>query len=179
MKIVVASTNPVKIEAARAGFAQVFPDELDMLGISTPSDVSDQPMTDDETHIGARNRAYKARDLHSDADFWIGIEGGIEERLGVLLVFAWIVIVNKDRAGHARTATFILPDEVAVLVKQGLELGDADDIVFARANSKQQNGSVGLLTDDRINRAGYYSPAVVLALIPFINPSLNFVGITL
>ncbi|HRF93833.1 MAG TPA: DUF84 family protein, partial [Aggregatilineales bacterium] len=73
------------------------------------------------------NRAYKARELHPDADFWIGIEGGIEERLGVLLVFAWIVIVNKERGGHARTATFILPDEVAKHVKLGLELGDADD----------------------------------------------------
>ncbi|HRF97359.1 MAG TPA: DUF84 family protein, partial [Aggregatilineales bacterium] len=85
----------------------------------------------------------------------------------------------KERGGHARTATFILPDEVAKHVKLGLELGDADDIVFGRSNSKQQNGSVGLLTNDRIDRAGYYSPAVVLALIPFINPSLNFAGITL
>lgn len=179
MKIVVASTNPVKIEAARVGFSQVFGDSIEMIGISTPSGVSDQPMTDDETHRGAKNRALNARHAYPDADYWVGLEGGIEEHLGVLTVFAWIVVVNKDRAGHARTATFILPDEVAKLVKQGLELGDADDIVFGRANSKQQNGSVGLLTNDRIDRAGYYSPAVVLALIPFINPDLSFVHIPL
>lgn len=179
MKIVVASTNPVKIEATRVGFSQVFGENIQLIGISIPSGVSDQPMSDDETHRGAKNRALNARQAYPDADYWVGIEGGIEEHLGVLTVFAWIVILNQDRTGHARTATFILPDEVAKLVKQGLELGDADDIVFGRANSKQQNGSVGLLTHDRIDRAGYYSPAVILALIPFINPELSFVHIPL
>lgn len=179
MKIVVASTNPVKIEAAQVGFSQVFDEPLEMVGISIPSGVSDQPMTDDETHLGAKNRAYRARELHPDADYWVGLEGGIEEHRGSLHVFAWIVVLNRERGGHARTATFVLPDEVAVLVKQGLELGDADDKIFGHTNSKQQNGSVGLLTDDRITRASYYSPAVVLALIPFINPQLSFRDIPL
>jgi len=179
MKIVVASTNPVKIEATRVGFAQVFDESLEMIGLSTPSGVSDQPMTDDETHLGAKNRAYRARELHPDADFWVGLEGGIEEHRGSLHVFAWIVILNHERGGHARTATFVLPDEVAELVRKGMELGDADDVIFGRSNSKQQNGSVGLLTDDRITRGSYYSPAVVLALIPFINPNLSFRDIPL
>ncbi len=179
MKIVVASTNPIKIEATRVGFSQVFGDNIEIIGISTPSGVSDQPMSDDETHRGAKNRVLNARQAYPDADYWVGLEGGIEEHLGALTVFAWIVVMNKDRAGHARTATFILPDEIAKLVKEGLELGDADDIVFGHTNSKQQNGSVGLLTNDRITRASYYSPAVVLALIPFINPDLSFVQIPL
>ena len=29
-----------------------------------------------------------------------------------------------------------------------LELGDADDMVFKRSNSKQKNGAVGILTDN-------------------------------
>ena len=57
-------------------------------------------------------------------------------------------------------------------MRQGLELGQADDIVFGRSNSKQANGAVGILTDDVIDRAQLYEPAVIFALIPFKNPDL-------
>jgi non-canonical (house-cleaning) NTP pyrophosphatase len=51
-------------------------------------------------------------------------------------------------------------------------LGHADDRVFGRENSEQTNGAVGLLTKDLIDRTAYYEHAVVLALVPFVNPGL-------
>jgi non-canonical (house-cleaning) NTP pyrophosphatase len=69
---------------------------------------------------------------------------------------------------------FYLPDEVAALVRGGMELGHADDVVFGRSNSKQEDGSVGLLTGGVINRETYYAHAVVLALIPFRNTGMGF-----
>jgi len=175
--IVVASTNPVKIQAALTGFQAMFPEgPFDTSGISVPSGVSAQPMTSLETRQGALNRAEAARKGHSDAAFWVGIEGGCEDNLGELDVFAWVVVVSRDRnqRGISRTGTFTLPQEVAQLVRQGIELGEADDRVFGRSNSKQQNGSVGLLTADVITRLEYYRHAVILALIPLKNPSLTF-----
>jgi non-canonical (house-cleaning) NTP pyrophosphatase len=53
-----------------------------------------------------------------------------------------------------------------------MELGEADDLVFGKANSKQQNGAVGLLTNDVIVRRTLYVPAVVMALIPFVKEEL-------
>jgi non-canonical (house-cleaning) NTP pyrophosphatase len=47
-------------------------------------------------------------------------------------------------------------------------------MVFGRSNSKQQNGSVGILTHDVIDRTAYYVHAVILALIPFVNLQLTF-----
>jgi inosine/xanthosine triphosphatase len=173
--LIVASTNPVKIQAALAGFQRVFSAEtFEVTGVSAPSGVSDQPMGDEETLQGALNRAEAARKLRPDADYWAGIEGGCGEMDGVLQTFAWVVVLGGDKIGRSRTGTFVLPEEVAVLVRQGMELGHADDQVFGRANSKQQNGSVGLLTNDIIVRADYYEHAVVLALVPFINPALTF-----
>jgi inosine/xanthosine triphosphatase len=175
MQIIVASTNPVKLEAARRGFAAMFPGEaLDLRGVNVPSGVSDQPMTERETRDGAAQRAANARALMPHADYWVGIEGGISDTDGEMLAFAWVVILSGERAGSSRSATFQLPQEVARLVRSGLELGDADDVVFGRSNSKQQNGSVGLLTGDVIDRVLYYEHAVVLALIPFRHPALNF-----
>ena len=174
--IVVASINPVKIQAALEGFRRMFPGEtFTAKGIGVPSGVSDQPMSDAETLQGARNRAAHAQAELPEGDYWIGIEGGVEDRAGELEAFAWVVVISSDgRAGKSRTATFYLPEETATLVRAGVELGHADDQVFGRSNSKQQNGSVGLMTGDVVDRTAYYVQAVILALIPFKNPTLTF-----
>jgi inosine/xanthosine triphosphatase len=173
--IIVASTNPVKIQAALAGFQAIFPDEtFTVQGVSVPSGVSEQPMSDEETLAGALNRARAAREQMPDADFWAGIEGGCEEKHGDLWAFAWVAVLGNDIIGKGRTAAFTLPHEIADLVRQGVELGIADDRVFGRSNSKQGNGAVGILTDDVVDRTSYYVHAVVMALVPFKNPTLTF-----
>ncbi|MEL6310132.1 MAG: inosine/xanthosine triphosphatase [Chloroflexota bacterium] len=174
--IIVASKNPVKIDATRMGFSQMFPAwKLSVSGISVPSGVTDQPMTSAETLQGAFNRAQTAAIEQPTADFTIGIEGGIEpDAQGRLMVFAWVVVRSGERIGQAQTGVFYLPDEVAELVRDGHELGHADDIVFQRDNSKQNTGSIGILTDDAITRTTYYVPAVVMALIPFKKPDLTW-----
>ena len=52
---------------------------------------------------------------------------------------------------------------------QGLELGDANDKVFATVNSKHQGGAFGLLTNGIYTREGVYTEALVIALVPFVN----------
>ena len=122
------------------------------------------------------NRAQAARTLHPEADFAVGIEGGVEVLGHDLLAMAWVVIIDRaGKTGKARSGSFVLPKKIAALIRdEGLELGDADDIVFGQSDSKRKNGSVGLLTGDVITRADFYTPAVTLALIPFHNPALEF-----
>ena len=173
MKVIVASTNPVKIEAARLGFARVFPGEtINVRGVAARSGVSDQPSSEEETLRGAHNRAENAAAEEPDADFWVGIEGGVTTIEGDLATFAWIVIVSDQGSGKSRTGTFFLPPQVAALVRQGMELGDADDIVFGRENSKQKDGAIGILTENVLDRTRLYEHAVVLALVPFVKREL-------
>lgn len=174
MHVVVASTNPVKISTTQTGFHKMFPRYSSTFeGISVPSGVSGQPMTDLETLTGALNRVQAVYLAQPTADYWVGIEGGIEELDHGMAAFAWIAIRNKAGViGRGKTGTFFLPPQVADLIRQGKELGEADDIVFNRSNSKQQNGSVGILTHDVLTRTSFYEPAVILALIPFRNPHL-------
>lgn len=180
-QITVASKNPVKIAAALAGFQSMFPgNTYTAHGISVPSGVPEQPFTDTETLQGALNRAQNAREQEPQADYWIGIEGGVEDTpdqtAGTLQSFAWVVVIDRvgGRTGKARTAAYYQPEEVARLVRGGMELGHADDEVFGRSNSKQGNGNVGLLTSDVMTRESYYVQAVVLALIPIRNGNLTF-----
>ncbi len=65
-----------------------------------------------------------------------------------------------------------LPQKVATLVRQGIELGKANDIVFKTHNSKHNSGAVGLLTNDLITRTIYYEHAAILALAPILNADL-------
>ena len=173
-KIIIASRNPVKIDATSHGFEKMFPGEMfEVEGMSVPSGVNAQPTSDADTFQGAWNRVENASNEIAAADFWVGIEGGIEEKDGDMEAFAWVVIKSKNgKIGKARTGTFFLPPQIAALIKQGKELGEADDIVFGRTNSKQENGAVGLLTNNVIDRTHYYTDAVVLALVPFKNKEL-------
>jgi len=171
--LVVASTNPIKLQAAVNGFQRLFPgSELNVSAGAVPSDVAQQPLSDEETLQGALNRSRNAQAAYPGADYWIGVEGGIEPLGQELTAFAWIVVRSQEMMGKARTGTFFLPPAVAELIRQGKELGEADDIVFGRSNSKQDNGAVGLLTDNVIDRAQLYEHAMILALIPFKNEML-------
>jgi len=171
--LVVASTNPVKVQAAATAFARMFPAlELNIVSVAVASGVRHQPLSDTETLTGALQRAQDARVLTPDADYWIGIEGGIEDLGAEMIAFAWVVVRSTTLIGKARTATFFLPQGVAQLIRQGKELGEADDIVFNRSNSKQDNGAVGILTGNVIDRVNFYEHAVILALVPFKNEVL-------
>ena len=173
-KIVLASKNPAKVKATQEGFQRMFPQEVfEFASVSVTSGVKDQPSSDAEALQGALNRAEHASQAMPEADFWVGMEGGIEEKENEMMSFAWIVVKGKDsRIGKGRSGTFFLPREVVKLIKEGKELGVADDIVFQRKDSKQKNGAVGILTGDVLTRSEFYSDAVILALIPFKHQEL-------
>ncbi len=173
MRVIVASSNPVKLQAVRLGFQRMFPDlELQIERLVGVHGSSSQPFGDLETLQFADDRAERAACLVPEADFWVGVEGGVDDQGSQMSAFAWIVVRSKDRVGKGRTGAFYLPQAVVDLVRQGKELGEADDIVFGRTNSKQANGAIGILTGDVIDRAQLYEQAVIFALIPFKNPEL-------
>lgn len=173
-KVVVASNNPVKLEAVRLGLAAAFPNEqFEVVGCDVPSGVSAQPMSEAETLQGACNRVAAAAQASPDVDFWVGVEGGVAWQGDELEAFAWVVITSRSgKFGKGRTGSFFLPSAIIELVKNGKELGEADDIVFGATNSKQGIGAVGFLTNSAITRTTYYEHAVVMALIPFMKTEL-------
>ena len=172
-KVIVASKNPVKVNATRVGFTKMLPGH-DFLfeGVSTPSDVSEQPMSDQETYQGALNRARNAKKTIPKASFWVGIEGGVQPTQDGLMVFAWVVILSDSQLGKSRTSTFLLPPRVSALVRSGIELGIANDMVFHQKDSKMAGGAVGSLTNGKLGRTEYYVQPVLLALVPFLQADL-------
>lgn len=173
LEIVIASTNPVKINAAIGGFKKVFPsEEFSGRGVSISSGVSDQPMSEDETLQGAMNRARGAKAAEPTADYWVGLEGGVEEVGNEMRSVVWVVILSVNQQGKAKAGSFVLPPKMAELIKGGMEMGPADDLIFGTTNSKQNSGSVGMLTKGVIDRTALYETGIILALIPFVQTEL-------
>lgn len=172
MQVIISSQNPVKIAATKAAFAQVFPGvATQFLSVDAASGVSEQPDSDQESRQGATNRVNHARQMHPHGDFWVGLEGGLEWIDGEPLASAWMVISNaQGRISQARTPTLPLPPAVKTLLLQGMELGEANDRVFATRNSKQAGGAYGLLTGGLMTRESVYTQTLILALLPFSHP---------
>ncbi|HAS63750.1 MAG TPA: non-canonical purine NTP phosphatase [Vibrio sp.] len=165
--VVVASLNPAKIKAVESAFQSAFPQqELAFIGVSVPSNVSDQPMSNQETYQGAINRVKNAKMAHQGADFYVGLEAGIESAV----TFAWMVIESDNKRGESRSASMMLPEKVASRLSQEVELGSVMDEVFNTRNIKQKGGAIGLLTQHQLTRSSVYHQALIMALIPFTNP---------
>ncbi|MCL4505883.1 MAG: inosine/xanthosine triphosphatase [Chloroflexi bacterium] len=166
----VGSLNPIKLQAVRTGVALLFADAV-ASAVAVASGVSAQPFGDEEMISGATQRAQAALQSMPEAAYGVGLEGGVLELQEGMFACAWCAVAGRTGAvGLASTGRFLLPQQVAALVRGGMELGAADDVVFGRSNSKQNEGAVGILTHRRLNRAEFYAPAVLLALVRFVNP---------
>ncbi|EKN4582550.1 TPA: inosine/xanthosine triphosphatase [Vibrio parahaemolyticus] len=166
-KVVIASLNPAKTNAVKSAFQSAFPQQaFEFVGISVPSEVADQPMTNEETHRGALNRVKNAKVEMPTADFYVGLEAGIEGNV----TFAWMVIESDTHRGESRSASLMLPPEVLAQLADANELGDVMDKVFGTENIKQKGGAISLLTQNQLTRSSVYHQALILALIPFTNP---------
>lgn len=178
MKVVIASKNPVKIQAVKTAFLNMFLlDDIEFIPLDVKTKTPDQPVGDKQTLQGAATRAMNAFkdciDTDNKGDYYIGIEGGIDFTLQGVVSFAYTYIRSKEGIlNYTKTPNFVLPPAVGDLIGAGMELGDADDIVFKDKNSKQKNGAVGILTKGLINRTAYYTQALILALIPYANKEL-------
>jgi inosine/xanthosine triphosphatase len=170
-RVVVGSTNPVKIAAVRAVVRRVAPEAV-VEGIAVESGVPAQPFGDAETQAGARQRA-RAALAAGAATLAVGLEGGVVELSdGTMRTCAWAVVVDRHgREGVGGSLAMPLPDVVAARIRAGEELGYAMDAVANTVGTKHGRGAVGILTAGLIDRQGAYEPLVTYALAPWLAPA--------
>lgn len=169
-RVVVGSTNPVKIAAVRAVLALVARD-AHCDGMAVNSGVPDQPWGDEETQRGAEARARTALAI-GDAELAIGLEGGVVAlEGGGVRTCAWAVAVDRSgRRGIGGSLAVPLPDAVAMRLLAGEELGPAMDAVAKQTGTKYGAGAVGILTAGLIDRQRAYETLVTYALAPWLAP---------
>jgi inosine/xanthosine triphosphatase len=135
--------------------------------------------TDNDDHSGTTATSSSATTGKLYCMAWMAIFGRREAITVELFATSALESYCADNTpvfGLAKTSMFPIPDEVAALVEQGMELGEADDRVFHRVQSKHGNGLVGLLTGGIVDRSEYYEQALVLALSPWMRSDLYPTG---
>jgi len=153
MKIIIGSKNPAKINAVK----NCFTENHEFVDLDISSGVNEQPFSDDETIKGAINRAIGALQ-HGNGDIGIGLEGGVQETSYGLFICNWGALVSNDRepiiAGGARIP---LPEEVAVRLRAGEELGPVMEDYAKSKNVRKQEGAVGIFTNGMVNRSEMFT----------------------
>lgn len=169
MRVIVASQNPVKLEAVRQAFAQYFGEiGLEVVGIETPSGVREQPLDVRETAEGALNRAKNI--AHHEADFVVGIEGGlsfvkpVDEEYGFEQTWAAVIECKTGKSEIASGPAFPIPHNVIASIRGGKNLTEATAEVYGVEVSGKAEGYDGWISDNHVDRKEASKLAVLLAL---------------
>ncbi len=149
IKIAIGTKNPAKIKAAELACRELGGE---LIAVNVPSGVAEQPFSDEETMEGALNRARNAL-MEAEADFGIGLEGGVVKTPYGLFICNWGALMTKTGdsfiAGGARIK---LPDEVAQELFSGRELGPVMDEYTKKQDIRKTEGAVGVFSNNRITR---------------------------
>jgi len=134
------------------------------------SEIGHQPLSFDDTLLWAKNRVKNLKKI-VEADYYVGIEGGVTLINNRVFSFGITVIENKDWKQYFGISAMIeLPEVMKIeLYEKGKELWDVVDDLTWTKNNKSKNGAIGLLTNDALTRTAELSEATLLALMPFIN----------
>ncbi|HET6231865.1 MAG TPA: inosine/xanthosine triphosphatase [Longimicrobiaceae bacterium] len=151
IRIVVGSTNPAKLEPVRVATRLLFRGSV-VVAASVPSEVADQPLSEEETLTGALNRARNAL-IAAGGDYGVGIEGGIANVGGIWFGVTWVAVVDREgRTGLASAARFQLPDPIADQVRAGRELSAVVEELSGIPGIAKKDGAMGWLTRGQVTR---------------------------
>lgn len=161
MLVGVGTNNKAKVTAVENIVGDQFP-QAKFKAISVASNVSEQPMTDEETRLGAINRALNTRETLG-TELSIGLEGGVREIAGQMYCCNWGALVLADGTIlTAAGALFVLPEEVASQIRVGAELGPVMDVFTKQHDTRQHAGAIGVFTNGLINRKEMFDHIVKL-----------------
>ncbi len=177
MNILVGSKNPVKLDSVKEAFALYF-ENVNVMGIDVDSNVSNQPVGN-HTFEGAKNRAMALKQYSIindiEADFYVGIEGGIIMQYDIWFACGCMCIMDtNENTGFGISPMFELPEQVSSKLLNGWELGHVMDEIMNEENTKQKGGAIGFFTNGIMNRKELYIEGLKVAVIPFLHKKMYF-----
>jgi len=177
MKILIGSQNPVKIKATQEAFSKYF-DDVEIIARDVNSKVSDQPVGD-QTFEGAEHRVLELEKMNRtsnlEADFFVGIEGGITRIYSRWFAFGAVCIANKEgKKSFGISSHFELPEQIVEELLEGKELGQVMNEITGWENVKQKGGAIGFFTKGKVNRETAYIQGLIVALVPFLHQEFYF-----
>lgn len=163
MKILIGTYNRAKTKAVHTISSLYYPN-VEFENKEVASLVSEQPMSDKETRQGAVNRATQLMS-HSDALFGIGLEGGVNEIEGVMYICNWGALYTNDGKLFTATGAGVpLPEEIAVQLRAGAELGPVMNVYTNKNNIRHEEGAIGIFTNGLVKRDDMFEHIMLLLI---------------
>ena len=186
MRIAIGSTRPPKVEAVKEAWGifakQIVDDKDDPVSFVT-YDVSNggpaMPLSVADLMKGAMERAenliLQLKRERSEADFYIGLEGGFNivdlegaRRQVFLESWAYVTDGHQGYFGHGG-GIFVPPKISSPVVDRGIELGIVIDRFSDESDVRSKQGAWGVLTRDILSRRHSFVIALIAAFAPFYN----------
>lgn len=139
-------------------------EHVEYIQMDVPSNVSEQPQTDEETRQGAINRAKNSLQ-QSGADLNFGLEGGVRIIDDTMYCCNWGALALKDGTViTAAGASFLLPERVASEIRSGKELGPVMDAFTNEKGIRHSKGAIGVFTTNLVDRTEMFEHIVKLLI---------------
>ncbi|WP_203246619.1 DUF84 family protein [Sporosarcina beigongshangi] len=163
MEFMIGSTNNAKVSAAQRVILSHFPKAI-VYEADAKSGVSDQPFGDEETRLGAINRALQAIGMKENV-IGIGLEGGVRMLEGQMYLCNWGALVLPDGTKFtAGGAQIPLPQEIADELNTGKELGPVVDAYFKANGIRHKEGAIGMFTAHTVKRDALFEHVLQLLI---------------
>ncbi len=170
MKVVVGSRSPVKVNATKLAFSEYFTD-YSIESISIPSGVNPYPWSDEEMLQGAMNRAKGALEKVPDADYAVGLEGGLQQLSEWMIVKQLAVVIKDNEVGVGLSSGYDCPKGILEKIRPQLESNRRSiDDFFGEEEILSKEGPIGVLTRSKMTRTESSRDAVLCALTRFVSP---------
>jgi inosine/xanthosine triphosphatase len=181
IRIAVGSQNKAKLRAAEIACKKLF-GEVEIRGFTVPSGIPAQPLSAQETIQGSINRArnalIEAQNVGFEANYSIGMEGGLEVVSDVKedgikwFECGWMTVVEakSGKIGVGSTARVPCgPRVVKALVEEGQELCDVVDELSGKADVRSNEGFMGIVTNGTLPRDECYAQGILFAFAKFVS----------
>lgn len=188
MIIAIASENKPKVSACKKIFNELKneinkSEDISYIVKSIDSDVADMPLSLDDLMTGAKNRTENLHKLlkseNRPANYYIGLEGGFfikyDPGRPVPIVFleSWVYAFNGIKGYWGSSGAIEVPEKISDdILKSGKELGVIIDQKMKQTGIRSNQGTVGILTKNKITRQSFFESALIFALAPFYNSQI-------
>jgi inosine/xanthosine triphosphatase len=176
MVIAIGSTNEAKVLAVKEVIltSPGFSTE-EVFSVSTSSGVSDQPLSLQETILGAKNRARNAFEKCNPCKISFGIESGLMKTPDVTTGFIHVSVCSIfDGENHyiGLSTGFEIPQQILDLVlnnKMDLSQACLHSGISTNAKIGSTEGLIGILTKGKVDRKEYSKQSVFAAILQLEN----------
>jgi inosine/xanthosine triphosphatase len=177
MLIAIGTKNKTKIQALQEALEEVqcF-DDFEMLSFAVPSGIAEQPLSLEETILGAKNRAQASFLSPSlTPKYGFGIESGLVEaprtRTGFLNICVCSAYNGKEYSTGFSTGFEVPLPILRRVLEDKLDLSQACIASGISSNEKmgEEEGLIGILTKGKVNRLEYTKECIHAALLQIVN----------